>query len=160
MYFNAAHSFPRSQKSVLYFNLELISTLIPHIVFPTYNHPPFSPLLQSSFVLLVLLNMKVECFFFFVDPLCFILPGLSPASALWGNSDPSRWGEAYNPEGQESATAPVWPAGLWVRPAHPGGQPPSHCPPLQQLQCTVPEQFGRLCGAFSHWDNMSAIDDV
>lgn len=64
MYFNTAHSFPRSQKSVINSNLELISTLIPHIVFPTYNHPPFSPLLQSSFVLLVLLNMKVERFSF------------------------------------------------------------------------------------------------
>lgn len=71
-------------------------------------------------------------------------PGLSPAGALWRDSDPSRRGEANHPKGQESATASVWPARLWMCPPHPGGQSSRYCPPVQQLQCTVPEQFGRL----------------
>lgn len=72
--------------------------------------------------------------------LCF--PGLSPAGALWGDFDPSRGGEAHYPESQESATAPVWAAGLRVCPPYSRCQPQSHCPALQQLQCSVPEQLG------------------
>lgn len=86
------------------------------------------------------------------------LPGLSPAGALWGDSDPSGGGEAYHPESQEPAPAPVWPTRLRVCPPHPGGQPPSNSPPLQQLQRAVPEQLGelgntspRLCQIRCNW---------
>lgn len=108
---------------------------------PTW-HCDFSPLagdLQTKmqFSLSVLLTL-----------FCSLPPaGLSPAGALGGDSDPSRGGEANHPKGQEPATAPVWPARLWMCPPHPGGQPSSHRPSLQQLQRTVPEQFGRLRNA-------------
>lgn len=74
--------------------------------------------------------------------LCSHPPGLSPAGALRGDSHPGRGGEAHHPEGQEPAPAPVRPAGLRVRAAHPGREPPGDGPALQQLQRAVPEQLG------------------
>jgi len=89
-------------------------------------------------------------------------PGLSPTGAFRGDSDPGGGGEAYHPEGEEPAPAPVRSAGLRVCPPHPGGQPPSHRPPLQQLQRAVPEQLSRfwwrvprLCQGWSYiWRRM------
>ncbi len=95
-----------------------------------------------------------------IRPVCLFPPGLSPAGALRGDPDPGRGGEAHHPEGQKPAPAPVWPARLRVRPPHPGGQPPSHSPPLQQLQCAVPEQLGRLGGACPDCVRLGVIGDA
>lgn len=88
----------------------------------------------------------------------FFPSGLSPAGTLWGDSDPSRGGEAHHPEGQESAPASVWPARLWVCPPHPGCQPQSHSSSLQQLQRAVPEQLGRSGDTWPHSARLGVVD--
>lgn len=74
--------------------------------------------------------------------LCVVSTGLPSAPSLWGNSHPGRRSQTHHLEGPEPAPATVGPAGLRVRGARAGCQPPCHGAALQQHQRAVPEQLG------------------
>lgn len=71
-----------------------------------------------------------------------VFKGLPSAPSLWGNPHPGRWGPTHHPEGPKPSPAAVGPAGLRVRGACAGCQPPCHGAALQQHQRAVPEQLG------------------
>lgn len=138
------------------------------VTIPLFKSIPCSGLCSKLFKVIealiffyVFFNIFLLCFA--ATDLCspshtFFPSGLSPAGTLWGDSDPSRGGEAHHSEGQESAPASVWPAWLRVCPPHPGCQPQSHSSSLQQLQRAVPEQLGRSCDTGPHSARLGVVD--